>query len=109
MIYYHSFFSDICCYLHGNVFKNNASPFRARRKYTWAHILSQEDVRILGFSKLKLALRSDTYKFGYHCWPEMPDTFKFGSHKIPPYINTETNISPTPYCFSFLLSLQIRI
>jgi len=63
----------------------------------------------LVFSKLKLELRSDTYKFRFRCWPEMPDTFKFGSHKIFPYINTETNISPSPYCFNFLLSLQVRI
>lgn len=107
MIYYQSFFSDICYYLHGNVIKNDAFPFRARRKYTWAHILSQEEVRV--FSELKLALRSDAYKFRFRCWPEMPDTFKFGSHKIFPYINTEKNISPSPYCFNLLLSLQVRI
>lgn len=64
---------------------------------------------LLLFSKLKFALRIDSYKFRFHCWPEMPDTFKFGSHKILPYVNTETNISPSPYCFNFLLSLQVRI
>lgn len=62
----------------------------------------------LVFSKLKLALRSDTYKFRFRCWPEMPDTFKFGRHKILPHINTETYISPSQYCFNFLLSLQVR-
>jgi len=37
----------------------------------------------LVFPKLKSALRSDTYKFGFRCWPERLDTFKFGNHKNP--------------------------